>query len=115
MENLKTRPFSWKLAVILIVVCGVPTALVFSLFLTHNPQLHRTVKRNTCIANLRQLDGAAQQWALERQKQTNDLVVPAELLVHLKGSQMPACPVGGTYRLGRVMDAPTCSIKGHTL
>lgn len=115
MENQQPRPFSWKLAVILIVVCGVPTALVFSLFLTHNPQLHRTVKRNTCIANLTRLDGAVRQWALERQKKTNDLVLPAELLGYLKGSQMPVCPSQGIYRFGRVVDAPTCSVKGHTL
>ena len=73
----------------------------------------------TCINNLRLIDGAVQQWALESgKKDTNaySLSDPA-LLALLKGSQLPVCPGGGVYAAGKtVADAPKCSLaaQGHT-
>jgi hypothetical protein len=70
-------------------------------------------QRNACINNLRQLDAAKNQWALENSKK--DTAVPAmdDLRPYLHGKI--ACPVGGYYTLGAVAEPPTCSIPGHTL
>jgi hypothetical protein len=75
----------------------------------------RTVSaQNPCVNNLRQLDGAIQQWSVENHKASNDVVTMQAILPYLKGPV--TCPEGGTYILGRVGEAPKCSIGGrHTL
>ena len=70
---------------------------------------------NSCINNLRQIDGAKQQWALEY-KQTNGTLVPiAEVVPYIKGNALPLCPQGGLYSVGKVGEPPKCSVSGHTL
>jgi chromosome segregation ATPase len=67
-----------------------------------------------CINNLRMLDGAKQQWALENQKQASTSVTVADILHYLRGG-VPVCPSGGAYSLNTVGTPPTCSITGHVL
>jgi len=68
-----------------------------------------------CINNLRQLDGAKQQWALEYRKETNDVPTMNDVRSFLKNSLV--CPEGGNYVPGRIDELPKCSIGGpyHTL
>jgi hypothetical protein len=74
---------------------------------------------NACINNLRQLDGAIQQWALEHPLSvTNDTVVTwkdIEPYIKVGPSGRLWCPRGGRYKIGRVCDPPVCSIKSHKL
>jgi hypothetical protein len=68
-----------------------------------------------CINNLRQIDGAKQQWALENRKGTNDIPSAAEISLYLRRQEIPKCPGGGVYTLGPVAESPRCSITGHVL
>jgi cell shape-determining protein MreC len=70
---------------------------------------------NGCVNNLRQIDGAKQQWALENRKTATALVNQAELLRYLKDNAMPVCPGGGAYTLNTVGLVPTCNIPGHVI
>ncbi len=77
---------------------------------------------NRCISELRQIDGAKQAWAQQQHKATNDVPTWADLLpIIYPGRKDPpfdfVCPKGGTYTIGRVGEAPRCSIGGpsHTL
>jgi outer membrane lipoprotein-sorting protein len=75
-------------------------------------------QRNACINNLRQIDGAINEWALEKGKAKGAVVTEADIKPYLKldaGGNLPKCPAGGKYTLGKVGDLPTCSIAGHTL
>ncbi len=79
-----------------------------------------TAQKNACIANLKQIDGAVQQWALENKKAATDTcaLTDTTLLACLKGSALPACPGGGAYPAGTpVSGSPACSLStsGHTL
>jgi hypothetical protein len=65
-----------------------------------------------CINNLRQLDGAKCQWALEKRKGTNDIPSMTDIAQYVRGG-VPKCPGGGVYTLGPVAESPRCSIKGH--
>lgn len=71
---------------------------------------------NACINNLRQLDGAIQQFAIENGKKVGDPVsYPADLTPYIKmnsGNSIPACPAGGTYSVAPVGTEPTvvCSL-----
>lgn len=77
--------------------------------------------KNQCIANLKLIDGAIQQWALEQKKVSTDTYSLSDpvLLGLLKGSVLPTCPGGGHYSSGAsVAGEPKCSLaaaKGHTL
>ena len=69
--------------------------------------------KNACINNLKQIDGAKQQWALEN-KQTAEAVPSSQQLApYFKN--VPVCPLGGVYTLGNMESFPTCSIAGHVL
>src|SRR5437870_13791570 len=71
---------------------------------------------NACINKLRQIDGATQQWALEHNAVSNSVVTWRDIIPYLgrgQSSQMPKCPQGGFYTIGRVVDSPHCSIMHH--
>ena len=70
---------------------------------------------NTCINNLRQMDAAKQQWALENDKTADAIPTAQDLLPYLSNMVFPVCPSGGTYTINAVGVPPTCSIPGHVL
>ena len=80
-------------------------------------QQRKTVESqvNACINNLRILDGAKEQWALENKKVSGTFVNAVEIQPYLKGNVIPACPAGGIYVLNPVGTPPVCSIPGHAL
>ena len=73
------------------------------------------IHRNACINNLRQIDGAKQQWALEKNKTTDAVPTEKDLLPYLKDGIFPVCPDGGTYSINNVEAIPTCTTQGHVL
>lgn len=84
--------------------------------LTPRPSVARTIPVNTCVGNLAQIDGAVQQWALNRKlTATNAYYLQnPELLEYLKGSTLPSCPSGGRYFPGSTLaEEPRCSLHGH--
>ena len=75
-----------------------------------------TAGRTACVNNLRQLDGAKQQWALENQKGGAETPTEADLKPYLREG-MPTCPAGGNYTINALNADPTCSraADGHVL
>jgi hypothetical protein len=68
---------------------------------------------STCVNNLRLIDSAEKQWALEHRKLNSDTPDVSDLLPYL--GRFPECPAGGTYSINAAGDDPTCSIPGHRL
>ena len=70
---------------------------------------------NACINNLRQIDGAAQQFALEKGKTNGEAInFPDDLTPYIKlnsNGKIPSCPQGGIYSIKKVGDEPTCSLS----
>ncbi|MGA2028554.1 MAG: hypothetical protein ABSG87_00560 [Verrucomicrobiota bacterium] len=71
--------------------------------------------RNICINNLREIDAAKQQWALEKNKTADAIPTAQDLVAYLPNGIFPTCPSGGTYSINAVGEPPTCSIPGHVL
>jgi hypothetical protein len=76
---------------------------------------HRaTSSGNACLNNLRQIDAAANQFALEHHL-TNGAPIhfPDDLTPYIKlnsAGKIPGCPAGGIYRISKVGEMPTCSL-----
>jgi uncharacterized protein (DUF3084 family) len=72
-------------------------------------------QRESCINNLRLLDAAKQQWAVQFNKPANAVPTVEEIAVFLPNQKMLVCGAGGQYTLNAVSNAPTCSFPGHVL
>lgn len=72
-------------------------------------------QRNACINNLRQIDAAKNEWALEKGKAAGAACTEDDIKSYLKNNVVPKCPANGKYTIGKVGESPTCSVDGHKL
>ena len=95
---------------IVVAIIGLLAAIAIPNFM----KAREKAQTNSCIANLRQIDGAKTLWALDTSKSTGDAVTMGDLVTdYIKGT--PVCAAGGTYTLGDVGTSPTCTATGHAL
>jgi hypothetical protein len=100
------------LSIALIPIIGMMAAIAIPNFV----KARNAAQMNMCISNLRQIDGAKQQWALENKKQTTDTPTAQELDTYLHRSFTTLkCPAGGVYTINAVGEKPACSIPQHDL
>jgi hypothetical protein len=79
------------------------------------PATDEQSKATACMNNLRQIDGAKQQWALENRKTATALPGAQDIARYLPNNTMPACPGGGAYTINTVGAPAVCSIPTHIL
>ena len=77
---------------------------------------HGSSSLNSCIANMRQIEGAQITWAIENPGRTNEIPSDADLFgpqayIRVK----PQCPESGRYILGNTGEHPHCSVPWHEL
>jgi hypothetical protein len=72
-----------------------------------------SARTNTCINNMRILDSATRQTAMERNLKNGDQAPRDEVSAYIKnGIGSRQCPEGGVYESGVVGTDPQCSIHG---
>jgi hypothetical protein len=104
------------------ILVAVPVILLLLAIAIPNFIKSRSViSMNACANNLRWIDGAKKEWALEGHKTTNDVPTESDLLAflgghtpadHRRGDFFPRCPSGGAYTIGALAEPPKCSIGG---
>lgn len=91
----------------------VPVAAVAILLLLAAIALPNFIRARNTVAssamqnNLRQIEAAKQQWALEQNKPATAVPTMEDLKPYLKGGELPASVAGETYVLGPVGLSPT--------
>ena len=113
--NKTQRKAGFTLVEIMIVVAII--GLLAAIAIPNFVKARTTAQKNACINNLRQIDGAKEQWALEEKKSAGTATTDhtAAINKYIKGEATPKCPAGGTYDYKAVDTSPTCGVTGHSL
>jgi prepilin-type N-terminal cleavage/methylation domain-containing protein len=110
-QNSRQAGFTLVEIMIVVAIIGLLSAIAIPNFV----KARATSQANACINNLRRIDDAANQFALEQHKTTGaSLNYPSDLTPYIKlnsAGSIPGCPAGGNYNTGfTVGSSPSCSL-----
>jgi prepilin-type N-terminal cleavage/methylation domain-containing protein len=108
IKNRKNKAFTLVEIMIVVLIIGILMAIAVPNFI----RARENSRRNTCIANLKQIDAAKEQYAMDQKLATGAAVAMTDLTGssgYLKST--PACPSSGTYTVNVVGTNPTCSLS----
>src|SRR4051812_23404983 len=111
MKINASRKLGFTLVEIMIVVAII--GLLAAIAIPNFVKARQTSQANACINNLRQMDGAVQQYALEKKLASSSSYTLSVIKPYIKldsNNNIPACPASGTYTQGStVTNPPTCT------
>ena len=103
---------------IVVAIIGLLAAIAIPNFV----HARTTAQQNACINNLRQIDGAKQEWALENKAAVGATPADSNIQPYMgRGSNgsLPTCPLDSSatfdtsYTVGNLGVAPTCHHQPH--
>ena len=99
---------------IVVAIIGLLAAIAIPNFVKNR----NTAQASACIVNMKQIDSAIDQYAVENNKRDSDPITVAEIKEYIKGKELPLCPAGNVaYRLGTSVGATprvTCENENST-
>src|SRR5258707_1277734 len=109
-NSARSRGFTLVEIMIVVLIIGILMAIAVPNFI----QARNNSRKNSCIANLKQIDSAKEQYAMDQKLSTGGAVTMANLTDpttgYIKGAATgPAEPMGGTYTVNVVGTPPACS------
>lgn len=109
----KNKGFTLVEIMIVVLIIGILMAIAVPNFI----KARSNSQKSTCIANLKQIETAKEQWAMENGQGSTATPTSANLSPNYLKSY-PACPTAGTYTIGDMSTRPACSnaaSAGHQL
>jgi prepilin-type N-terminal cleavage/methylation domain-containing protein len=108
----KKRAFTLVEIMIVVLIIGILMAIAVPNFV----KARDSSRSKSCIANLKQIDSAKEQYAMDAKLDSGATVAWSNLAgatAYMKAQ--PTCPSGGTYTLNAVGTNPQCNKSGHVL
>ena len=97
---------------IVVLIIGILLAVAIPSFV----QARETSRAKACVANLKQIDSAKQQYLMDKNVSTftsaTDLTAAGLVTQYVRSA--PICPAGGTYTSGDATTIPVCSLATGT-
>jgi prepilin-type N-terminal cleavage/methylation domain-containing protein len=95
---------------IVVLIIGILLSIAVPSFL----RARETSRAKTCVSNLKQIEAAKEQWAMDEKKVAADVPAWADLAGTGKYMKtQPSCPSAGTYTIGAISADPVCSIGAN--
>lgn len=107
----RKRNAGFTLIEIMIVVLII--AILLAIAIPNFLRARETSRAKSCQANMRQIETAKEQWAMDNRKAATDTPAASELVTeYMRGTEdiLPDCPSSGSYTIGNMSTRPTCSI-----
>ena len=110
LKNRKRSGFTLIEIMIVVLIIGILLAIAVPNFV----RARESSRAKACVANLKQIDSAKEQYAMDNKLAAG---AGAPAMTSLVGSanyikSTPACPSSGTYTVDVIGTSPSCSIGG---
>lgn len=105
----RTKGFTLIEILIVVMVIGILVAIAVGAY----SKTKEGARKWACIANMKSIDAAKMEWALENNKSSLDTPTEDDVLPYLQNDEMPVCPSGGdSYAMNTVAERTVCPNVG---